>query len=166
MHEELALNARLATEFDAVVLAVVDGRSRAPKAVAGAIRAAYNSMSELDSTVLAVVANRVDPGQRESGAGGGRSLPVPAYAVPDESAISAPTLAQVADALGATRLLGDDAAYSRDVLHFVVGAAHVPVFLDHLDDGCVVITLVTGPTSSQPPSPPTPPERPPSPASC
>jgi len=129
VHEELALNARLATEFDAVVLAVVDGRSRSPQAVAGAARGAYQSLSELDTTVLAVIANRVAPGQSEAVLAAVGELAVPVYAVPDESAISAPTLAQVADALGAERLLGDEAAYGRDVLHFVVGAAHVPVFL-------------------------------------
>ena len=67
-------------------------------------------------------------------------LPVPAYAVPADPAISAPTLAEVADALGARRLLGDASAYARDALTFVVGAAQVPTFLDHLVDGCVVIT--------------------------
>ena len=140
VHEELALNARLANEFDAVVLPVVDGRSRVPHVVAGAIRAAYQSLSELDTTLLAVIANRVAPEHSEAVLAAVGQLAVPVYAVPEESAISAPTLGQVADALGAERLLGDEAAYGRDVLHFVVGAAHVPVFLDHLDDGCVVIT--------------------------
>ena len=37
-------------------------------------------------------------------------------------------------------LAGDDGALDRDVLDFVVGAAHVPAVLDHLTDGCLVIT--------------------------
>jgi phosphate acetyltransferase len=136
--EELALNARLANEFGAVVLAVVDGRGRTPRAAATAVRTAHQALSELDVTVLAVIVNRVSATRAVLAEVGDLSAPV--YAVAEESAISAPTLAEVADALGAERLLGDDEAYGRDVLHFVVGAALVPMFLDHLDDGCVVIT--------------------------
>lgn len=54
--------------------------------------------------------------------------------------MSAPTVAEVAAALGATLLSGDDDALDRDVLDYVVGAAHVPTLLDHLTDGALVIT--------------------------
>ena len=54
--------------------------------------------------------------------------------------MSAPTVAEVAAALGATLLAGDDAALGRDVLDFVVGAAHVPTLLGHLTEGALVIT--------------------------
>jgi phosphate acetyltransferase len=140
VHEELALNARLATEFGAVVLPVVDGNGRTPAAVGAAVRAAWHALTELDTTVLAVVANRVEPADRTAALEAVGPLPVPAYAVPSDPAISAPTLAEVADALGARRLLGDASAYAREALGFVVGAAQVPTFLDYLVDGCVVIT--------------------------
>lgn len=140
LHEELAFNARLVTEFDAVVLPVVDGRGRTSEAVATAVRAAYQSLSELDTTVVAVVANRLAPGDVAAALAGVPDLGVPVYAIPEDPAISAPTLADVASALDAIRLLGDESAYGRDALQFVVGAAYVPVFLDHLRDGCVVIT--------------------------
>ncbi|HEX6873332.1 MAG TPA: phosphate acetyltransferase [Micromonosporaceae bacterium] len=140
LHEELAFNARLVTEFDAVVLPVVDGRGRAPEQVSGAVRAAYQSLSELDTTVIAVVANRLAPADLPGVLAAVKDLEIPVFGVPEEPAISAPTLADVTTALDADRLLGDEAAYGRDILHFVVGAAHVPVFLDHLKDGCVVIT--------------------------
>ncbi|MFB6395763.1 phosphate acetyltransferase [Polymorphospora lycopeni] len=131
---ELAFNARLATEFGSVVVPVVDGLGKDGEAIAAAARSAYHDLEDLDATVLAVVANRVRPGTEPPG------LPVPAYAIPEVPAVSAPTVAEVAAALGADRLAGTDAAYSRDVLDFVVGAAHVPTLLDHLTDGCLVIT--------------------------
>jgi phosphate acetyltransferase len=140
LHEELAFNARLATECDAVVLPVVDGRGRMPEAVSGAIRAAYHSLTELDTTVVAVVANRIAPDRVAASLAGARDLGVPVYGIAEDPAISSPTLADVATALDAERLLGDEAAYGRDALHFVVGAAYVPIFLDHLTDGCAVIT--------------------------
>ncbi|OZV82480.1 phosphate acetyltransferase [Micromonospora echinospora] len=131
---ELAFNARLATEFGSVVVPVVDGFGQEPEAVAAAARGAYHDLVDLGATVLAVIANRV------SGPMTLPELPVPAYAIPEVPTVSAPTVAEVAAALGATLLAGDDAALGRDVLDYVVGAAHVPTLLEHLTDGCLVIT--------------------------
>ncbi|XTZ14864.1 phosphate acetyltransferase [Micromonospora echinospora] len=131
---ELAFNARLATEFGSVVVPVVDGFGQEPEAVAATARGAYHDLVDLGATVLAVIANRV------SGPMTLPELPVPAYAIPEVPTVSAPTVAEVASALGATLLAGDDAALGRDVLDYVVGAAHVPTLLEHLTDGCLVIT--------------------------
>ncbi|RKN39953.1 phosphate acetyltransferase [Micromonospora endolithica] len=131
---ELAFNARLATEFGSVVVPVVDGLGQEPAAIAAAARGAYHDLEDLGATVLAVIANRV-PGPMTL-----PDLPVPAYAIPEVPTVSAPTVAEVAAALGATLLAGDDAALGRDVLDYVVGAAHVPTLLGHLTEGALVIT--------------------------
>ncbi|MFC5942530.1 phosphate acetyltransferase [Micromonospora harpali] len=131
---ELAFNARLATEFGSVVVPVVDGFGQQPEAIAAAARGAYHDLVDLGATVLAVIANRV-PGPMTL-----PELPVPAYAIPEVPAVSAPTVAEAAAARGATLLAGDDAALGRDVLDYVVGAAHVPTLLDHLTEGALVIT--------------------------
>lgn len=131
---ELAFNARLATEFGSVVVPVVDGFGQEPAAIAAAARGAYHDLEDLGATVLAVIANRV-PGPMTL-----PELPVPTYAIPEVPTVSAPTVAEVAAALGATLLAGDDDALSRDVLDYVVGAAHVPTLLDHLTEGALVIT--------------------------
>ncbi|MGB2569744.1 phosphate acetyltransferase [Micromonospora citrea] len=131
---ELAFNARLATEFGSVVVPVLDGFGQSPETVAAAARGAYHDLDDLGATVLAVIANRVHEPMRLP------ELPVPAYAIPEVPAVSAPTVAEVATALGATLLAGDDAALGRDVLDYVVGAAHVPTLLGHLTEGALVIT--------------------------
>ncbi|MGN9891144.1 phosphate acetyltransferase [Micromonospora sp. L31] len=131
---ELAFNARLATEFGSVVVPVIDGFGQEPEAIAAAARGAYHDLEDLGATVLAVIANRV-PGPMTL-----PELPVPAYAIPEVPTVSAPTVAEVAAALGAILLAGDDAALDRDVLDYVVGAAHVPTLLDHLTEGALVIT--------------------------
>ncbi|MEH1100232.1 phosphate acetyltransferase [Micromonospora sp. CPCC 205561] len=131
---ELAFNARLATEFGSVVVPVVDGFGQEPAAIAAAARGAYHDLADLGATVLAVIANRVPGPMRMP------ELPVPTYAIPEVPTVSAPTVAEVAAALGATLLAGDDDALGRDVLDYVVGAAHVPTLLDHLTEGALVIT--------------------------
>ena len=131
---ELAFNVRLATEFGSLLVPVVDGRDLGREALAGAVRTAYHHVVDLSATVLAVIANRVRDSVKLP------TLPVPAYAIPEVPIVSAPTVAEVAAAMGATVLAGDENALGRDVLDYVVGAAHVPTLLPHLTDGCLVIT--------------------------
>ncbi|MEN3309415.1 MAG: phosphate acetyltransferase [Micromonosporaceae bacterium] len=138
--DELALNVRIANELRAAVLAVVDGRGRDAQDVAGAVRGAYHTLSDLHATQVAVIANRVAPAVREKALSAVGELPLPVYAIPDVPAVSAPTVAEVAEVLGGRRLLGGPEAYARDVLDVVVGGALVPTFLDHLRDGGLVIT--------------------------
>ena len=130
---ELAFNARLANEFGSVVVPVVSGHGRGD--LGAAVRSAYHSLVDLDATVLAVIANRVPDGVAAPG-----GLPVPVWAIPEVPAVAAPTVAEVAAALDATVVTGGDAALDRDVLDYVVGAAHVPAVLDHLTDGALLIT--------------------------
>ena len=117
-----------------MVVPVVDGFGQQPEAITAAARGAYHDLADLGATVLAVIANRV------TGTMTLPDLPVPAYAIPEVPSVSAPTVAEVAAALDATLLAGDDAALGRDVLDYVVGAAHVPILLDHLTEGALVIT--------------------------
>ncbi|GGQ39484.1 phosphate acetyltransferase [Couchioplanes caeruleus subsp. azureus] len=131
---ELAFNARLATEFGSVVLPVVSGQGRRGD-LGAAVRSAYHSLVDLHATVPAVIANRVPAGVETPD-----GLPVPVWAIPEVPAVAAPTVAEVAAALDATVVTGNEHALDRDVLDYVVGAAHVPAVLDHLTDGALVIT--------------------------
>ncbi|MDI6097875.1 phosphate acetyltransferase [Actinoplanes sp. NEAU-A12] len=134
---ELAFNARLATEFGSVVVPVISGAGRSAESLAAAARSAYHSLVDLGATVAAVIANRVPAaasGSRPEG------LPVPFWAVPEVAAIAAPTVGEVAAALDATVFSGGPSALDRDVLDYVVGAAHVPNVLEHLTEGSLLIT--------------------------
>ena len=137
MPRELAFNARLATEFGSVVVPVISGEGRTAESLDAAARSAYHSFVDLDATVLAVIANRVPDGAGSLAAAG---LPVPVWAIPEVAAVAAPTVAEVAAALDATVISGAESALDRDVLDYVVGAAHVPAMLEHLTDGALLIT--------------------------
>jgi phosphate acetyltransferase len=138
---ELGLNARLANELGAAVLPVVGGREQTAESVAHEVRNAHHVYSSLGCDVIAVIANRVDPEVvPEALTLLGDRLPVPGYVLPEEKALSAPTVAQIAEALGAEVLLGDHAGLSRDAMDFVFGGAMLPTFLRALTPGCVVIT--------------------------
>jgi phosphate acetyltransferase len=139
--DELALNARLANEFGASVIAVVGGKGRPQESVRAETRNAFRAYEGLGCNVLAMIANRVAPDERAGIAERLTArLPVPCYAIPDEPALSAPTVAQITHALGGTVLLGDDAGLARDALDFVIGGAMLPSFLPALTPGCLVVT--------------------------
>jgi phosphate acetyltransferase len=139
--DELALNARLANEFAASVIPVVGGRGQSAESVRSETRNAYRAYDGLGCDVLAMVVNRVAPEDRTAVLERlGSRLPVPCYVLPDEPALSAPTVAQITHALGGEVLLGDDAGLARDALDFVFGGAMLPNFLQALTPGCLVVT--------------------------
>ncbi|MFF3141716.1 DRTGG domain-containing protein, partial [Streptomyces sp. NPDC057927] len=139
--DELALNARLANEFGASVIPVVGGRGQTAESVRAETRNAYSAYDGLGCDVLAMVVNRVAPADRaDISERIDHRLPVPCYVLPDEPALSAPTVAQITHALGGKVLLGDDAGLARDALDFVFGGAMLPNFLNALTPGCLVVT--------------------------
>ncbi|MGH6657001.1 MAG: phosphate acetyltransferase [Actinocrinis sp.] len=139
--DELALNARLANEFGALVLPVVGGYQQSADTVVGELRNAYQAYADRGCSVLAMIANRVPPADLEQIsrrlAGSTQS---PVFTIPDEPELAAPTVAQVVEATGATVLLGDPPGLGRDVRGYVFGGAMLPRFLSALSDGCLVIT--------------------------
>ncbi|MBC9727401.1 phosphate acetyltransferase [Streptomyces sp. TRM68367] len=139
--DELSLNARLANEFGASVIPVVGGRKHTTESVLAETRNAFRAYDTLGCDVLAMVTNRVAREDRDEIAGqlAGR-LPVPCYVLPDEPALSAPTVFQIAHTLGAEVVIGDDSGMARDVLGFVFGGAMLPNFLPALTPGCLVVT--------------------------
>ncbi|WP_329567724.1 phosphate acetyltransferase [Kitasatospora sp. NBC_01266] len=139
--DELAFNARLANEFGAWVLPVVGGHDQDPPAVIAEVLGAHRAYTELGCSTLAMIANRVAPGAKQPVLRGLTSkLPVPAYVIPEEPALAAPTVAQLVEATGAEVLLGDAPGLARDVRGFVFGGAMLPTFLGALTEGALVVT--------------------------
>jgi phosphate acetyltransferase len=139
--DELAVNARLANEFGAWVLPVVGGHRESADAVVAEVRNAHRAYTDLGCSVLAMIANRVAGADKQAVQ---RRLSarsdVPVYVIPDEPALSAPTVTQVVETTGAEVLLGDAAGLARDVRTFVFGGAMLPNFLGALSEGALVIT--------------------------
>ncbi|MDT0455313.1 phosphate acetyltransferase [Streptomyces sp. DSM 41527] len=138
---ELNLNARLANEFGAAVLAVVGGQGQEAESVRAEARNAYGAYHALGCDVVAVVVNRVAPEHREAVVDRlAARLPVPCYALPEDGSLSAPTVGQIVHTLGAEVLLGDDSGLARDARDFVFGGAMLPTFLKALTPGALVVT--------------------------
>lgn len=138
--DELDLNARLANEFGALVLPVVGARGRAADSVAADLRNACRAYAGLGCELLAVIANRVpEPAAQRIAKLASEACDVPVYALPEDPSLAAPSIAQIATAVGAEVLLGDEAGLARAVRGYVFGGAMLPRFLDALSPGSLVV---------------------------
>jgi phosphate acetyltransferase len=139
--DELALNARLANEFGSVVLPVVGGQRQNADAAVAEARNAERAYAGLGCNLLALIVNRVPAAERELTLHQlRRASAVPAYVLPDDPALAAPTVAEVVAATGGTVLLGDADSLDRDVRGYVFGGATLPHFLEALHPGALVLT--------------------------
>ena len=120
------------------MLPVVGGRAQSAESVVAEVRNAYRAYTDLGCDVIAHGRQPGRPAEDRGGSPSGcaRTLPTcPCYVLPDEPALAAPTVAQIAETLGAEVLLGDDAGLARDALDFVFGGAMLPNFLPRADPG-------------------------------
>ena len=139
---DFGLNADLANELGAPVLVVVKAGS-IPAATDAAVRVARESLAHKGCTIFGVVVNRVNPDDMdevatllEQGEADGAE---PVFVIPEDPALACPTVAEVAQALGATRLSGRPEALRREVQDVRVGAMSVEHFIDALIENALVI---------------------------
>ncbi|WNV74032.1 phosphate acetyltransferase [Geodermatophilus sp. DSM 44513] len=136
---ELALNARIAVNLGLPVLAVVSGHDRTAAGTRSAADVGVAAMRSAGCEVVAVVANRVDPRELAAApatAAGG----LPVWALPEAPVLTAPTVAEIAEACDGELLAGDPVTLSRETSGVLVAAMTLPNLLDRLVDGVVVLT--------------------------
>ncbi len=152
---ELSFNARVAANLATPVLLVVSGRDRTPADLGHLVEVAMAELRSQHALPFGVVANRCDPTEldaiREQLATlvnheltrtgkliSRRSLP--AWAIPENRFLDAPTVRVLMESVSGTLALGDEALLSREVLDLLVGAMEFEHLLDRLSDGAVVLT--------------------------
>ncbi|MEI2764499.1 MAG: phosphate acetyltransferase [Dermatophilaceae bacterium] len=139
---EFSFNARVAANLGAPMLLVLSAFLRTPDQIGNSAELAVEEAHAHHARVIGLIANGVRPKWRaetlsllESVAG---QLPV--YAVPDHPPLRAPTVADLAQATGATLRFGDPSLLERETTKVVVGAMTLPHVLERIEDGCVVVT--------------------------
>ena len=153
---ELALNVDAANHLGAPVLLVAGGSRRSAEQVLDAVGQGIATLRDRGCTLIGVVANRVAPAVLDAVRAG---LPdvagdLVAAAVPELPMLAAPTVAEVARALGARYVEPDsarggdgraaaakaEAGALREVRRLIVGAMGLEHFLERIADGDLVIT--------------------------
>lgn len=137
---ELAYNARIAANLGAPVLLVVRGTGRRPDAIRQAAEVSLAELRAQHAEVLAVVANRCEPEQVTQIKEALAATALPAWAVPEDQLLAAPTVRAVMEAVEGRLVAGDEALLAREALDLLVGAMSLEHLMERLTDGAVVIT--------------------------
>ncbi|MGH8774133.1 MAG: phosphate acetyltransferase [Jiangellaceae bacterium] len=136
---EFSYNARIAVNLGAPVLLVVTGRRRSPADVRTVADLAVTELAAQHGSLVGIVANRVSADQVEA-VHHALATKVPAYVIPDEPLLTAPTVGDLMAACDGRLRSGDPAMLHREVLDVIVAAMTLPNVLDRLVEGGVVIT--------------------------
>ncbi|WP_072690971.1 phosphate acetyltransferase [Rhodococcus marinonascens] len=136
---ELGYNARIAVNLGAPVLLALRGARRTPDEVAQLAKLCSGELAVHHAHLLAVVANRCDPGDLDAVAAALSHTGVPAWSLPEIPLLVAPTMAELLDALGGTLFSGDPELLHREALGVMVGGITAEHILERLTEGVAVI---------------------------
>jgi len=132
---EFDFNAKLANNLGCLVLPVVQGYGRDTMEVVSAAQSLLGSLEERKCDSLALVANRVQASLVDAVAGElKRVLPpdIPSYVLPELPILAKPTVGEIAAALDAERLSGQEGSFDREVRNFRIAAMELPNFLERI----------------------------------
>jgi phosphate acetyltransferase len=139
---EFELNAQIAKNLRAPVIAVISGEGRSTAQIVNSVLTTLNNFDAREISVLAVVANKVPHASvidvrslLEKQLQSGTLLAV----IPADNALRNPSMREVNEKLNGKLLFGAEQLSNR-VDHFVTGAMQVPNFLNYLKENVLIVT--------------------------
>ncbi|WP_454788188.1 phosphate acetyltransferase [Mycolicibacterium lutetiense] len=137
---ELSMNARIAVNLGAPVVLAVKAADRTPEEVAHVTEVCLAELNHQHAHAAAVVANRCDPAQLDAVAEALKPLGPPAYVLPEEPLLVAPSVAELQVAVDGTVIAGDPALLSREAMGVLVAGMTAEHVLERLSEGVAVVT--------------------------
>ncbi len=138
---EFSVNATIAANLGTRMLLIVPGVDRHVSDLVTLVDLMMSEATARHAQIAGVVVNRCDPNQRDTIAAELTEHlgDLPAYAMPEDDLLSAPTVRDVMHACDASFIQGDEALLDRESMGVIVAAMTMPHVLDRLTEGCVVI---------------------------
>lgn len=137
---ELGMNARIAVNLGAPVVLAVKAAARTPEEVAHVVEMCLAELNHQHAHTAAVVANRCDPAQLTAVAAALEPLGPPAYVLPEEPLLVAPSVAELQVAVDGTMVAGDPELLSREAMGVLVAGMTAEHVLERLTEGVAVVT--------------------------
>jgi phosphate acetyltransferase len=137
---ELSMNARIAVNLGAPVVLAVKAADRTPEEVAQGVEVCLAELNHQHAHAAAVVANRCDPAQLAAVAEALKPLGPPAYVLPEEPLLVAPSVAELQVAVDGTMIAGDPQLLSREAMGVLVAGMTAEHVLERLTEGVAVVT--------------------------
>lgn len=139
---ELELNAMFATNLGSPVLLVVSGNDLGPEEVATSAGHARHVFAENGCSLVATIINRVAANHRDSvltAMAKHEEIKEPIYVLREVPVLSALTIDEIAAGLGGNIVCGSGPDLQREVDKYVAGSGHVPMVLDLLNAGVLLV---------------------------
>ena len=137
---EFSYNARIAANLGAPVLLVLNGSGRTAQDLHTVTEMAVAELQANHGSLFAVIANRVDAEDVARDIEALCTEDVPAYAIPEEPLLSAPSVGDLMAAVDGRLVSGDESLLNREVTGLLVAAMTMPNVLDRLFEGALVVT--------------------------
>ncbi len=140
---EFNFNAEIANQLDAPILLVANGQGKSQEDVISSVKSERKAFIEKDLTLVATMVNRISLEQFQSVTQELEQIwcyDDPVFILPEIEALSKPTVGEIVTALDAKFVHGDPEQLKQEVLSFKVAAMHVPNFLYHIREGCLIVT--------------------------
>jgi phosphate acetyltransferase len=140
---EFDFNADIANQLGCPLLLIVNGYEKSPADIVDASRVSCEAFIEQGCTVMATMVNRVKEGDLDAVAEhlSGKTEELGLVSVlKEEPALNFPTVGTVARTLGAQFLTPKERGLNREVRLYKVAAMQLRHFLEHLEDGVLIIT--------------------------
>ncbi|MGO9380003.1 MAG: phosphate acetyltransferase [Dissulfurispiraceae bacterium] len=140
---EFDFNVDVANNLGCLMMPVVKGHSRSLTKISEAVTGVVDALEKKKCDIFAVVINRVQPNLMVAAPERLRELlphRIPVFALAENEALWKPTVCEIAEGLQASFLSGQESCLKRDVTDYKVAATHLANFLDHINEGTIVIT--------------------------
>jgi phosphate acetyltransferase len=140
---EFDFNIEVANNLGTPVIPIIKGFNRNPSLIVDMTKVFLNSLKAKSVELLSLVVNRVNPNERENiFTALSQAFPEVSsiHVLPENPLLNSTSVREIADGLNAEMISGDPAWMDGEVKHIKIAAMELPHFLDHIEDGSLVIT--------------------------
>ncbi|MEY4323578.1 MAG: hypothetical protein RL410_1359 [Actinomycetota bacterium] len=136
---EFDLNAELAANLGSPVLLVMSAQEKDDHQIRASLGSARHVLVDNGCSVVATIVNRASADRVEKLRAELRDQSEPTFVIQDVPLLAALTVGEVADGLNGEVISGDGPNLQREVDRYVAGSGHVPMVLDLMDSGALLI---------------------------
>jgi len=140
---ESDFNIGVAKNLGTPVIPIIKGYNRNPSLIVDMAKVLLNSLKNENAELLYLVVNRVhldEKGNVFTALTHAFPEVSPIHVLPENPLLNTRSLREIADALKAEMISGDPSWLDGEVKHIKIAAMELPHFLDHIEDGSLVIT--------------------------
>jgi phosphate acetyltransferase len=140
---EFDFNIEVANNIGTPVIPIIKGYDRNPSLIVDMTKVLLNSLTMKGIELLSLVVNRVRPDEKEEVFTAlTRAFPEVSsiHVLPENPLLNTASVREIADALKAQVISGDPAWLNGEVKHIKIAAMELPHFLNHIEEGILVIT--------------------------